>query len=53
MRMVALAGLLVLLGVIVGAVRYLSRAQHSKHSSGVDQFSPSDPAKTDLGPNPP
>jgi len=53
MRMVALAGLLVLLGVIVGAVRYLSRGDHSEHSWGADQFSPSDPAKTDLGPNPP
>jgi hypothetical protein len=53
MRMVALVGLLVLLGVIVGAIRYLSRGQHSKHRSGTGQFSPSDPAKTDLGPNPP
>jgi hypothetical protein len=53
MRMIALAALLILLGVIVGAVRYLSRAQHLERSSGTDQFSPSDPAKTDLGPNPP
>jgi len=53
MRVVVVVALIALGALILAAIRYLSRIEHSRHSSGTDQFSPSDPAKIDLGPNPP
>ena len=29
--------------LVIGAIRYLSRDEHTDHSSGSGQFSPSDP----------
>jgi hypothetical protein len=53
MKGLALLGLVAVTVGIFSAVRYLIREEHQDKSSGTDQFSPGDSAKSDLGPNPP
>jgi hypothetical protein len=53
MRALAAGALIGLVLVVFVAIRYLSHREHMDRSSGTDQFSPSDPAKTDFGPNAP
>jgi hypothetical protein len=45
--------LLAVVALILWVIDDLSRSEHSRHSSGSDQFSPGDPAKQDPGPNTP
>ena len=53
MKVLALLGIGLVIGTLILAARYLLRDEHHDRSSGTDQFSPSDPAKADPGPNPP
>jgi hypothetical protein len=53
MKGIALLGILVVVGGLLAAVRFLLRPEHHNKDSGTEPFSPGDPAKSDLGPNPP
>lgn len=43
MRVLVIVAFIALGALIVALIRYLSRTEHTGHSSGTGQFSPNDP----------